>query len=98
MIPRILATGLVMVALLAGYTATAPAQELAIGGGNHLRVVDTATSQVVVDVTRYSDVSRLAYRPDGSVLAVGECFRNRVVTLDPGASYAETGVSLSGHA
>jgi hypothetical protein len=97
MIPRILATGLVMVALLAGYAATAPAQELAIANGSRLRVVDAATSQVVVDVTRYSDVTRLAYRPDGSVLAVGECFRNRVVTLDPGAGYAEIDAPLSGN-
>ena len=96
MIPRLLTTSFVLVVLLIGCASRAPAQQLAIANGARLRVVDTATSQVVVDVTRYSDVTRLSYHPDGSALAVGECRGNRVVTLDT-RRYAETGVALSGN-
>jgi len=97
--PRLLTMALVLTGLLAGYASPAPAQHLAIANGSRLRVVDAATSQLVVDVTRYSDVTRLAYRPDGNVLAVGECRGNRVVELDSGAgSYAELAAPLSGGA
>lgn len=97
MMRRILTTGFVLVALMTGYASTAPAQELAIGGGNHLRVVDTATSQLLVDVTRYNDVTRLAYNPDGKRLAVGECGRNRVVVLDTRGTYPELSAPLTGN-
>ena len=56
--------------------------ELAIADGNHLRIVDPATGAVLFDVTTYREVKRLAYRPDGTRLAVGHCFRNRVVELE----------------
>ena len=99
MTPRLLTLALVLTGLLAGFPSTAPAQHLAIANGSRLRVVDAATSQLVVDVTRYSDVTRLAYRPDGNVLAVGECRGNRVAELDSRASsYAELGAPLSGGA
>ena len=88
---------LLLAALLAGSASTVSAQELAIANGARLRVVDTATTQVITDVTRYSDVTRLAYRPDGKTLAVGECGRNRVVELDS-RNYAELGAPLSGSA
>jgi hypothetical protein len=94
MIARLLTIAFVLV----GYASTAFAQELAIANGARLRVVDTATSAVIVDVTRYSDVTRLAYRADGGVLAVGECGRNRVVELDSRRSYAELAVPLSASA
>jgi hypothetical protein len=98
MIRRLLTIVLVLAAALAGYTSTVAAQQLAIANGSHLRVVDTATNRLLVDVTRYSDVTRLAYRPDGSVLAVGECGRNRVVELDSRGNYAELGAPLAGAA
>ena len=98
MMPRLLTIVLVLAVLLVGYASTVPAQQLAIANGSHLRVVDAATNQLLVDVTRYSDVTRLAYRPDGSVLAVGECGRNRVVELDSRGGYAEIGVPLRGSA
>jgi hypothetical protein len=88
---------LTIVFVLVGYGSTAFAQELAIANGARLRIVNTATNAVITDVTRYSDVTRLAYRPDGKTLAVGECGRNRVVELD-GQSYAELGAPLSGSA
>ena len=45
------------------------ARHLAIANGNHLRVVDADTGEAVHDITRYSEVMRLAYRPDGERLA-----------------------------
>ena len=98
MIPRLFTIVFVLAALLAGYASTVLAQELAIANGNHLRVVDAATNRLLVDVTRYSEVTRLAYRPDGDVLAVGECGRNRVVELDSRGGYTEIGAPLSGGA
>ena len=97
MMRRLITTGFVLVALLMSCASTASAQELAIGGGNHLRVVDTATNQLLVDVTRYSDVTRLSYHPTGDRLAVGECRGNRVVVLDSRTGYSENSAPLAGN-
>jgi hypothetical protein len=70
------------------------ARHLAIANGNHLRVVDADTGQAVHDITRYSEVMRLAYRPDGERLAVDVCFGNRIVELET-SGYAEQAVPLS---
>lgn len=69
-------------------------RHLAIANGNVLRVVDADGGQAVNDVTRYSEVMRLAYRPDGERLAVGVCFGNRIVELETGG-YAEQAVSIT---
>jgi hypothetical protein len=83
---------LVAAAALAGCAGTA--RHLAIANGNHLRVVDADSGQDVQDVTRYSEVMRLAYRPDGERLAVGVCFANRIVELETGG-YAEQSVPIT---
>jgi len=56
--------------------------QLAIADGDHVRIVDPATGAELYDVTSFGEVKRLAYRPDGSRLAVGHCFQNRVAELD----------------
>ena len=43
---------------------------LAIANGNLLRVIDADSGRSVTDVTRYQEVTRLGYRPDGERLAV----------------------------
>ena len=60
---------IVVVAALAGCGPAA--RHLAIANGNHLRVVNANNGQEAHDVTRYQEVMRLAYRPDGERLAVG---------------------------
>src|SRR5215510_837219 len=83
------------VSLLASLAACAtPIHQLAIANGNHLRVVDADSGQEMHDVTRYQEVMRLAYRPDGERLAVGVCFGNRIVELEA-AGYAEQSVPIT---
>jgi pimeloyl-ACP methyl ester carboxylesterase len=83
------------IALLAALSACAtPVRQLAIANGNHLRVVDADTGQELQDVTRYSEVTRLAYRPDGERLAVGVCFGNRIVELET-SGYAEQAIPIT---
>ena len=67
---------LVLAVLSAGCT------QLAIANGNRLAIVDTITGWTLYETTRYQEVMRLAFRPDGERLAVGVCFRNRVVELE----------------
>src|SRR5215510_7382701 len=86
---------LLCVSLLASLAACAtPIHQLAIANGNHLRVVDADSGQEMHDVTRYQEVMRLAYRPDGERLAVGVCFGNRIVELEA-AGYAEQSVPIT---
>lgn len=56
--------------------------QLAIADGNSLRVVDPASGALLFDVTGFQEIKRLAYRPDGTRLAVGHCFQNRVAELE----------------
>ena len=87
-----LATLLVLFAAIAGCSTAG--RHLAIANGNHLRVVNADTGVEVHDVTRYQEVMRLAYRPDGERLAAGVCFGNRIVELETGG-YAELGAPIS---
>jgi hypothetical protein len=57
-------------------------------------VVDAGTGQEVHHVTRYLELMRLAYRPDGERLAVGVCFGNRLVELETG-NYDELAAPIS---
>ena len=84
---------MLVIGLLSG-CAPAPARHLAIANGNHLRVVDADSGQSLQDITRYSEVMRLAYRPDGERLAVGVCFGNRIVELET-TGYAELGAPIT---
>src|SRR5215470_13332704 len=89
---------LLCVSLLASLAACAtPLHQLAIANGNHLRVVDADSGSEMHDVTRYQEVTRLAYRPDGERLAVGVCFGNRIVELEA-AGYAEQSVPITASA
>ncbi len=92
---RIAALSLALAATLAACTASLPAHHLAIANGNHLRVVNTSSGQEIADVSRYREIMRLAYRADGSRLAVGECLGNRVVELDT-SGYGELAAPLAG--
>jgi len=83
---------IVVVAALAGCGPAA--RHLAIASGNHLRVVNANNGQEAHDVTRYQEVMRLAYRPDGERLAVGVCFGNRIVELETG-NYAELAAPIT---
>ena len=84
-----------LLVLLATVTGCSTAgRHLAIANGNHLRVVNADTGQEVQDVTRYQEVMRLAYRPDGERLAVGVCFGNRIVELETGG-YTELAAPIS---
>jgi len=83
---------IVVVAALAGCGPAA--RHLAIANGNHLRVVNANNGQEAHDVTRYQEVMRLAYRPDGERLAVGVCFGNRIVELETG-NYAELAAPIT---
>ena len=84
-----------LLVLLATVTGCSTAgRHLAIANGNHLRVVNADTGQEVQDVTRYQEVMRLAYRPDGERLAVGVCFGNRIVELET-AGYTELAAPIS---
>ena len=86
---------LVYGSLLVAFAACAtPVHQLAIANGNHLRVVDADSGQAMHDVTRYQEVTRLAYRPDGERLAVGVCFGNRIVELEA-AGYAEQAAPIT---
>src|SRR5262245_42380795 len=86
------------VSVLASLAACAtPVHQLAIANGNHLRVVDADSGQEMHDVTRYQEVMRLAYRPDGERLAVGVCFGNRIVELEA-ANYAEQAAPITASA
>src|SRR5262245_57119958 len=89
---------LVYGSLLVAFAACAtPVHQLAIANGNHLRVVDADTGGSMHDVTRYQEVTRLAYRPDGERLAVGVCFGNRIVELEASA-YAELAAPITASA
>jgi hypothetical protein len=44
---------------------------MAVANGNTLRILDADTGQEAHAITRYFEVMRLAYRPDGERLAVG---------------------------
>jgi hypothetical protein len=83
---------LVLAAALAGCGPAA--RHLAIANGNALRIVNADTGQEAHHVTRYFEVMRLAYRPDGERLAVGVCFGNRVVELETG-SYDELAAPIT---
>src|SRR5262245_30020024 len=86
------------VSLLASFAACAtPVHQLAIANGNHLRVVDADSGHEMHDVTRYQELMRLAYRPDGERLAVGVCFGNRIVELEASA-YAEQAMPIAASA
>ncbi len=85
-------TCLVVVAAFAGCGPAA--RHLAIANGNHLRVVNANNGQEAHDVTRYQEVMRLAYRPDGERLAVGVCAGNRIVELET-SGYAELAAPIS---
>ena len=87
-----LAIALVLVVAFAGCSSTA--RHLAIANGNSLRIVNANDGQEAHHVTRYQEVMRLAYRPDGEQLAVGVCFGNRIVELESGA-YAELAAPIS---
>src|SRR5437867_3204635 len=82
-------------ALLACCTSVSPPpRHLAIANGNNLRVFDGDTGQALHDVTRYSEVTKLAYRPDGERVAVAVCFGNRVVELET-SGYAELSAPIT---
>jgi hypothetical protein len=71
---------------------------LAIANGNLLRVIDADSGRSVTDVTRYQEVTRLGYRPDGERLAVGVCAGgNRVAELTT-SGYAEQAVAITADA
>jgi hypothetical protein len=89
---RLLACLVLALASLAGCSTAA--HHLAIANGNTLRVVNADTGSEAHAVTRYSEVMRLAYRPDGERLAVSVCFGNRIVELEA-ASYAELAAPIS---
>jgi hypothetical protein len=94
----ILARLVLCVSVLASLVACAtPIHQLAIANGNHLRVVNADSGQEMHDVTRYQEVMRLAYRPDGERLAVDVCFGNRIVELEASA-YAEQAAPISASA
>jgi hypothetical protein len=57
-------------------------------------VVNADTGQEAHAVTRYFEVMRLAYRPDGERLAVGVCFGNRIVELQT-SDYAELAAPIA---
>ena len=81
--------------VLAALAGCAPAsRHLAIANGNTLRVVNADSGQEAHAVTRYFEVMRLAYRPDGERLAVGVCFGNRFVELETG-SYDELAAPIA---
>jgi hypothetical protein len=86
-----LAAGIALAVALAG---CGTGRHLAIANGNTLRVLDADTGQEAHAITRYSEVMRLAYRPDGERLAVGVCFGNRIVELETGG-YAEQAAPIS---
>lgn len=93
-----LARSLACVALIVVLAACAtPVHQLAIANGNHLRVVNADGGQELHDIARYSEVMRLAYRPDGERLAVGVCFGNRIVELETTA-YAEQAAPITASA
>ncbi|MET0484976.1 MAG: hypothetical protein ABW216_04720 [Candidatus Rokuibacteriota bacterium] len=93
-----LARSLACVALVVVLAACAtPIHQLAIANGNHLRVVNADGGQELHDIARYSEVMRLAYRPDGERLAAGVCFGNRIVELETTA-YAEQAVPITASA
>jgi hypothetical protein len=83
---------IVVVAALAGCGSAA--RHLAIANGNHLRVVNANNGQEAHDVTRYQEVMRLAYRPDGERLAVGVCVGNRIVELET-SGYVEQAAPIT---
>jgi hypothetical protein len=88
---------MVTVLLLAGAvfsTACAPSKHLAIANGNLLKIVDADSGQTLHEVSRYQEVMRLAYRPDGARLAAGICFGNRMVELETDA-YDEVAVAVT---
>jgi hypothetical protein len=89
---RFLAAALLALALAGCGPA---ARYLAIANGNHLRVVNANDGQEAHHVTRYSEVMRVTYRPDGERLAVDVCFGNRIVELETG-SYGELVAPISG--
>ncbi|MFQ5848299.1 MAG: hypothetical protein ACE5IQ_11605 [Candidatus Methylomirabilales bacterium] len=68
-------------------------KQLAIANGNLLKIVEPESGQTLHEITRYQEVMRLAYRPDGERLAVGICFGDRVVELESG-TYGEIGVAV----
>jgi hypothetical protein len=69
-------------------------RHLAVANGNTLRVLDADSGQEAHAIARYSEVMRLAYRPDGERLAVGVCFGNRIVELETGG-YAEQAAPIT---
>lgn len=91
-----LATALALLAVLtlAASCTTPPQPHLAVAHGNQLTIVNPDTAQALLDITRYQEVTRLAYRPDGTRLAVGVCFGNRVVELEP-PGYAEVATPIT---
>ena len=89
---RPLACLVLALASLAGCSTAA--RHLAIANGNTLRVINADNGSEAHAVTRYSEVMRLAYRPDGERLAVGVCFGNRIVELET-ANYAELAAPIS---
>jgi hypothetical protein len=91
---RLLAAALLALAV----TGCGPAaRHLAIANGNHLRVVNASDGQEAHHVTRYSEVMRVTYRPDGERLAADICFGNRVVELET-SSYGELAAPITGSA
>ncbi len=82
------------IAVAAGGCTTTPPRHLAIANGNLLEIVEPDTGQTLHEITRYKEVMRLAFRPDGERLAAGICFGDRVVELETG-TYGEIGVAVS---
>lgn len=67
-----------------------------MAAGNELRIVDAQGAGLIEPITRYDEVGRLAYRPDGQRLAVAICSgQNRIVELAP-PDYSEVGVVAEG--
>ena len=83
-----------LVLLVASAACNTAGRHLAIANGNHLRVVNADSGQEVQDITRYQELLRLTYRPDGERLAVGVCFGNRIVELET-SGYAELAAPIN---
>jgi hypothetical protein len=92
---RSLSRAVALLAVLALAGCGTGLHHLAIANGNLLRVIDADSGRSVTDVTRYQEVTRLGYRPDGERLAVGVCAGgNRVVELET-SGYAEQAVAIT---